>query len=588
MRLRGAIPKRALWLLASIGIATALASSQLVAGDEYLTGTPAQRIALVVGNATYKNADILPGSVADAREIAKLLTDLGFAVTTAFNVPSRNAFVRDYLVPFAGSIKEGAFVVFYFSGHGFSYAGESYLMPTDSPEKISGDINQTFLAERSVRSYLNDRNPTLVVTFLDACRNLRKFIDSQDPATKSQISKGLAEPLKTPENNIIGYSSKAGFTSAGDAQGKLSVYTSALAEFLPRERMDLDLIAKEVRFKVRHDTNNDQSPWLSESSSAIVFFKKSKEIDAQEHEAWKAALDSGDSLQIGRFLAFHGTSDYGEAARRWLNDHKTVATGYFTQVPPIGPEIAWDIKDPLGNPNSSVTRIFGPLGLERTFRSGSPDTFASHRAQDILINSEAAVSTSQVSADLLVATGRAVALDQVAARGSPDTAAPVLQSYSFGTKLVVEGVETPRAGGTWLKVREDTKGISPTAYIALPTSSSPRRVDLGRPLEEAFIGQKPDAVATLADQETLLGAVEQIRNGGANISWVSIATPRVENHRLQELLAARATHIVDILDGAGLSRGKITVVEGLEGQDIASDKIRVRFFGSELRRDIRQ
>ncbi|MBA3520851.1 MAG: caspase family protein, partial [Rhizobiales bacterium] len=134
--------------------------------NPYFAAAPAKRLALVVGNADYVNAAPLPGADDDAQELAETLRSLGFSVTEVLNVRSRAEFLQVHYLPFLDSIEEGSLVVFSFSGHGFTYGGESYLMPLEFPPKVKATkIFTTFLSETSLRELLNSRRPGVALIF---------------------------------------------------------------------------------------------------------------------------------------------------------------------------------------------------------------------------------------------------------------------------------------------------------------------------------------------------------------------------------------------------------------------------------------
>jgi Caspase domain len=63
---------------------------------KYNVEVPVKRLALVVGNADYVNAEVLPGSAKDADAIADKLRAAGFTVTLAKNISTRADFLNKY------------------------------------------------------------------------------------------------------------------------------------------------------------------------------------------------------------------------------------------------------------------------------------------------------------------------------------------------------------------------------------------------------------------------------------------------------------------------------------------------------------
>src|SRR5262249_40973183 len=156
---------------------------------------------------------------------------------------------------FVDTIEEGSFVVFYFSGHGFTYAGESYLAPLQFGKKVtSAQVFTTFVSVSALQERINLQKPGLLVMLLDACRNVSGFIDSSKGG-QSDVDKGLAR-LDSVQNNIIGYASEPGKISIGSAEGALSKYTEALLAHLPTADVEFDRAHKDVIADVRESTSN--------------------------------------------------------------------------------------------------------------------------------------------------------------------------------------------------------------------------------------------------------------------------------------------------------------------------------------------
>jgi hypothetical protein len=82
-----------------------------------LSVTPEKRIALVIGNAKYKDAP-LANPVNDAHAMAKALGETGFAVTELDNAGQQEM--------------QLALRKFYFAGHGMQVKGRNSLIPVDA------------------------------------------------------------------------------------------------------------------------------------------------------------------------------------------------------------------------------------------------------------------------------------------------------------------------------------------------------------------------------------------------------------------------------------------------------------------------
>src|SRR5215470_20298386 len=80
-----------------------------------------KRVAFVVGNSAYTNANPLPNPVNDAGDMAKALTEVGFEVILGLDL-AKSAFdakVRD----FARALENADVALFFYAGHGLQASG---------------------------------------------------------------------------------------------------------------------------------------------------------------------------------------------------------------------------------------------------------------------------------------------------------------------------------------------------------------------------------------------------------------------------------------------------------------------------------
>ena len=110
---------------------------------------PADRFALVIGNAKYPFAEVpLKEPVNDARDVADELKRDGFNVDIGENLTGqamREAFDRLY-----GRIKPGSVVLVFFSGYGIQSARQSYLIPVDARIWTEPDVSRDGISLETV------------------------------------------------------------------------------------------------------------------------------------------------------------------------------------------------------------------------------------------------------------------------------------------------------------------------------------------------------------------------------------------------------------------------------------------------------
>jgi hypothetical protein len=547
----------------------------------YLEAVSPRRLALVIGNATYENIEPVNSAVSDADKIEKLLTDAKFSVTSATNVKTRNSFLELYFLPFVEKIQEGDFVVFYFSGHGFTYAGENYLVPTKFPSEVTDDeIFSTFLSVTGLQGLISDRKPAVLIMFLDACRNIADFIKHKDPQKNHLIEKGLNE-IQPPDNIIIGFSSRGVKTSFGDeTPGQLSRYTASLAKNLPKSDTELGSLKRFVVEDVRSESNKAQVPWFSESNTAEIYFHPSQVIYDQELTVWKSVLAAPAWREVTRFLNLYSVSLYAAAARRWLAENpKQLAEG-FTRVSPFGPELAW--RNAGSNDRSILLRnVSGPLAYLRTTQdlasTGSNDSGSAIRVSDVVAN----VGTNRKDdraeiAAVFTRHGDAIISGRVTGRAEPTRKSDAISELAVGTTLSVLGVERNKNNEIWGKVL--VPGTSQPVYVNFPPDAGFGETNIGKPLSEINVSTPASGLQSLVDEAPVLSELRTLVSAKKSIEWVSIATPKTTEEHQAAVYGLRAIYLIGVLEKAGISRRRITTLEN--AADLVGTDLRVRFFGN--------
>ncbi len=110
-----------------------------------------KRLALVIGNAAYKESPLL-NPVNDAKDMAQLLRDLGFEVIYKQNASQTG--MKSAIREFGNNIVRGDVALFYYAGHGAQVNGENYLtyLITDS-EFIVIELNAKNLNQKGRKRY---------------------------------------------------------------------------------------------------------------------------------------------------------------------------------------------------------------------------------------------------------------------------------------------------------------------------------------------------------------------------------------------------------------------------------------------------
>lgn len=222
----------------------------------------AQRIALVIGNSSYRPGYELRNPVADARAIAKNLSDLGFAVTVVMDSDLATAQrALDSFVP-DGIAAEAALI--YYAGHGAMINGRSFMLPTDFSMSNFDEIDKEALATDRMLQTLSSTHAGVKMLLFDACRN-----NPLESRGATVIEKPEDAEART-EDMLIAFSTAQGAVAL-DGSGDHSPFAEGLLDNLgkPEELSDL---MRAVSLYVREKTDGRQTVWLENSLTKSFYF----------------------------------------------------------------------------------------------------------------------------------------------------------------------------------------------------------------------------------------------------------------------------------------------------------------------------
>jgi len=218
-----------------------------------LTANPAKadrRVAFVVGNGAYKNAQKLPNAPVSAKAMAALLRTLDFDVTDGFNLTRDQ--MTERLLEFGKRAAGADLALFYYSGQGISAGGSQYLLPIDADlksemdVKLGGAINFVITIDQT----MSDAKVKLV--FLDASRN--------NPFPASPDSSPFLD-MQFPEETLIGYATGPRQVAPDGKEGSIRPFTRALIAHIAAPGVEIQQAMTEVRAQVNEETNKQQLPW---------------------------------------------------------------------------------------------------------------------------------------------------------------------------------------------------------------------------------------------------------------------------------------------------------------------------------------
>lgn len=275
--------------------------------------TQHQRVALVIGNASYKDAP-LTNPVNDARGIAEALKDSGFSVIARENVDQKGMLAA--LREFGDRLRGGGTGLFYFAGHGMQIKGRNYLVPVGSAIEREDEVAYGAVDAQAVLDKMEAAGNGTNIMILDACRNnpfLRSFRSGQS---------GLAQ-MDAPIGTLVSFATSPG-TVASDGGGQNGLFTQHLLKAMREPGLKVEDVFKQVRSNVRRDSQGKQVPWESTSLEGDFYFKpaqapaKLDTTQAVETAVWDAVKDSANPLELRVYLNRYPQGVHAAEARAKL------------------------------------------------------------------------------------------------------------------------------------------------------------------------------------------------------------------------------------------------------------------------------
>src|SRR3954464_15839833 len=280
-----------------------------------------RRVALVIGNSTYKSVPRLANPVNDAALVGGMFSKAGFDVVD-IKLDLTVVDMRKALREFGAKSRDADVAVVYYAGHGIELDGNNYLIPTDATLETDTDVlDETLPLDRVLFAVEPARQLRLVI--LDACRD-NPFAKTMKRTIASRaVGRGLAKVEPTSPNTLIAFASKAGST-AGDGDGANSPFTAALVKHVVKPGLDLRKAFGYVRDDVLKSTGNRQEPYVYGSlGGGDVPLVPAKPVatgpqadpDAPTRRAYELALQAGEREAWEAFLQAYPEGFYANLAK---------------------------------------------------------------------------------------------------------------------------------------------------------------------------------------------------------------------------------------------------------------------------------
>src|SRR3984957_1812153 len=234
----------------ALDAARAVATAQIADASK-----PASRIALVIGNGHYPDANAPLGQpINDARALTVALRHHGFDVDVIEDA-SRDDITRA-VARLKDKLRPDSVVMLFFGGYGIQAGGESYMIPVDATIWKEADVRRDGVSIESVLDVMKEQGACAKLVVIDASRRNpyeRRF---------RAFSHGLA-PITAPDNALILTSATPGKV-ADDSSGATSVLVTELLNNV-KEQAAIEAVFNKTRAAISRASDGEQVPTVSSS-----------------------------------------------------------------------------------------------------------------------------------------------------------------------------------------------------------------------------------------------------------------------------------------------------------------------------------
>ncbi|KAM5193858.1 mucosa-associated lymphoid tissue lymphoma translocation protein 1 [Mantella aurantiaca] len=161
--------------------------------DEPIFAT--DKVALLIGNMSYKNHSPLKAPMVDVYELTNLLRQLDFKVVSLLDLTEVE--MKNTVDEFLLLLDKGVYGLLYYAGHGYENFGNSFMVPIDAPKPYK---SSNCLCVQSILKRMQEKETGLNVFLLDMCRKRNQYDNTIL----------IPENLKVTANIVFGYATCQG------------------------------------------------------------------------------------------------------------------------------------------------------------------------------------------------------------------------------------------------------------------------------------------------------------------------------------------------------------------------------------------
>ncbi len=270
--------------------------------SEEKSGSRENRVALVIGNAAYKNYP-LKNTVNDAVDMSDALRSRGFEVISATDADYNKMW--NTIRKFGEKLKNSDIGLFFYSGHGIQVDGINYLIPVNSGIMNSDETRFNAIDASLVLEKMKTAGNSLNIIVLDACR--------VNPYKRERGGFGGLAKMDAPSGSLIVYSTSPGKT-ASDGVGRNGVFTKHFLRSILSDDLEIGMMLRKIRKNIIDETGGKQVPWESSSLTGEFYF--SREFNNGRFKPLSNSVSSSLNFDFSSMTFFESGNEYEEVPNR--------------------------------------------------------------------------------------------------------------------------------------------------------------------------------------------------------------------------------------------------------------------------------
>uniref|UniRef100_A0A8D3DIQ7 MALT paracaspase 1 n=1 Tax=Scophthalmus maximus TaxID=52904 RepID=A0A8D3DIQ7_SCOMX len=165
------------------------------------------KVALLIGNLSYRNHPQLKAPMVDVYDLTNLLRQLNFKVVSLLDLTESE--MRNAVDEFLLLLHKGVYGLLYYAGHGYENYGNSFMVPVDAPNPYR---SANCLCVQSILKLMQEKETDLNVFLLDMCRK-RNFHDDSTPNVVLRVTANIVFGYATCQDAEAFELSSSGFTN---------------------------------------------------------------------------------------------------------------------------------------------------------------------------------------------------------------------------------------------------------------------------------------------------------------------------------------------------------------------------------------